>query len=452
VGAGPAGARDLKIGFLDPVHQSPNGAERAQWLDRTQRAGADLVRLSVHWARVAGPAPPANPSSPVDPSYSFADLDAAVRDVMARGLEPILTIAVAPSWAEGAGRRPTAPPGSWKPDPEAFGAFAAAVAARYTGAFDPPGAAPVLPRVRYFQALNEPNLPTYLSPQWKRRRPASPAHYRKLLNRFYPSVKSAHPGNVVLTAGTAPYGSPPGGPRMRPLRFWQSLLCLKRKRGRLHDRRCRDPVRADVIAHHPITGRPRSRARQAGDVQIPELRDLRRVLRKAERAHNVLPAGNRPLWVTELWWETDPPDRFANVTLRQQARWIAEGLYLLWKQRIPVAVLFLIKDQPYDRRDPFATYQSGVYFANGRPKPSRRAIGFPFVAERRSPRKLTVWGIAPRAGPVVVQRKHRGHWRGVRGFRNRGGPVFTATIHQRGPGKLRARVGGRHSPAWRQDR
>jgi hypothetical protein len=237
---------------------------------------------------------------------------------------------------------------------------------------------------------------------------------------------------------------------MRPMRFWESLLCMKRKRGKLRPRRCKNPINADVVAHHPITGRPRSRARNRGDIQIPELRQLKRLLRRAERARNILPAGRRPLWVTELWWETDPPDRFARVSPRLQARWIAEGLYLIWKQGIPTVFLFLVRDQPYDRRDPFASYQSGIYFAGGKAKPSVRAVRFPFVTERRSPRKLTAWGKAPWAGKLKIERRRAGKWRTVRRLRVRSGNIFKTTVRRRGPAKLRARVGGTKSRTWRQ--
>ena len=90
-----------------------------------------------------------------------------------------------------------------------------AAARRYSGTFpDPhrPGAA--LPRVRYWQPWNEPNLPTFISPQWTgrrlRARPASPAWYRRMLNGAYARVKAVHADNHVVAAGTAPYGDPAG--------------------------------------------------------------------------------------------------------------------------------------------------------------------------------------------------------------------------------------------------
>jgi hypothetical protein len=451
-GGSSASARGLEIGFADSVYSSSQPQTRATWLDRTVQASAGLVRIQVNWAAIAGPNPPSAPTNPADPSYDFAVTDAAVRDAAARGLDVLFTVGTAPSWAEGPGRPgfAAAPPGSWRPDPQAFGSFARAVAARYSGFFDPPGSAPVLPRVRNFQALNEPNLTTYLAPQWAGKA-ASPHHYRRLLNAFYPQVKAVHADNLVVAAGTAPYGGRRGSDRMRPLKFWQSLLCLKKKRGKLRPRRrCEDPVHLDVAAHHPITGRPSSRATHRGDARIPELRKIRRMIRKAERSRRVLPEGRRPLWVTELWWETDPPDSFARVSVRRQARWIAEGLYLIHKQGVPVVILLQIRDDPYDPASPFTSIQSGLFFIGGAPKPSFKAVRFPFVTDRRSPRRLKVWGKSPLGGALTIERKRRGKWHRLKRIRATGGGVFTTSVRVRGAAKLRARVGDEKSRTWRQ--
>src|SRR2546423_1703503 len=79
--------------------------------------------------------------------------------------------------------------GSCSRDAGAVGSFGKALARRYGGGFsDPqqPGAA--LSRVRYYQAWNEPNLNTYLSPQWSNGHAESPDDYRALLNAFYGAV------------------------------------------------------------------------------------------------------------------------------------------------------------------------------------------------------------------------------------------------------------------------
>jgi hypothetical protein len=69
----------------------------------------------------------------------------------------------APGWAE-----PSGVAHGTTPNPSAFGDFARAAASRYGGSFAG------LPRVRYWQAWNEPNLNLYLKPQWVDRIPFSP--------------------------------------------------------------------------------------------------------------------------------------------------------------------------------------------------------------------------------------------------------------------------------------
>ena len=79
----------------------------------------------------------------------------------------------------------------WAPDPGAYGRFAVAVARRYSGQFtDPLNAGTDLPRVRLYQAWNEPNLPLFLQPQWvaidgewAAGRPPLPAHAQRDLLR-----------------------------------------------------------------------------------------------------------------------------------------------------------------------------------------------------------------------------------------------------------------------------
>ena len=73
----------------------------------------------------------------------------------------------APSWAEGPDRPASAEAGTWKPSPSDLADFLRAVAARYSGDFDPDGAgpAPPLPAVQALQVWNEPNHDVFLNPQ-----------------------------------------------------------------------------------------------------------------------------------------------------------------------------------------------------------------------------------------------------------------------------------------------
>jgi hypothetical protein len=431
------GAPPLKVGFADGVL-----ASSSSWLDRAARARVGIARVNVSWRQVVG-GRPANPANPADPSYNFGQIDGAVQGAAARGLAVLLTVYDAPGWAEGSSRPQSAPAGSWKPNPRKFRSFAHALATRYSGAFLG------LPRVRYFQAWNEPNLHTYLTPQWRHKKPKGAQLYRRLLNGFFAGVKSAVPGDTVVTAGTAPYGEPPGGDRTRPLTFWRKVFCLNE---RLKPRKCKTKPRLNALAHHPIntSGGPHRSAINRNDATTPDFKHLRRILHAAERSHHIRPAGrHHQLWATEFWWESKPPDRFFGFPLHRQARWIEEAFYLLWKQGARVAILLQLRDEP---GDPGYGLQSGVFFANGKPKPSLKAVRFPFVTERRSPRRVRAWGKAPAGGTLRIERKRNGQWRTIRKLSVGEGRVFRKGIRVRGGATLRARVQGQKSLAWHQRR
>ena len=222
-------------GFSSSHYQSGDAAGRAFWLGRTVESGAGLVRLALSWQNVAGSGRPPDPANPGSASYNFSSIDPAVRDAEARGLAVLLTLSAAPAWAEGPGRPANARPGTWKPNPSDLANFSQAVAARYSGGFDPDGSgpAPPLPAVQAIQIWDEPNQDYWLSPAFQGSTAVSPAHYREMLNASYPAVKAVNPQMLVVTGGTSPYGDPPGGPypdpnnrRIRPVQFWQQLLCV----------------------------------------------------------------------------------------------------------------------------------------------------------------------------------------------------------------------------------
>src|SRR5436305_1954139 len=161
-------ARGLTTGFNpDPALIGPSAWTNPFWIDQARTEGAGLVRVNVSWAAVAPSSRPPgfDATDPTSPGYAFSTVDAEVRALSAAGLQVLINITGAPSWAEGPNRPSNVRPGTWKPDPAALAGFTQATARRYDGLFrDPsrPGAA--LPRVRYWQAWNEPNLGTYLTP------------------------------------------------------------------------------------------------------------------------------------------------------------------------------------------------------------------------------------------------------------------------------------------------
>jgi hypothetical protein len=454
-----APAQPLTTGASSAYYQSGNAAQRAFWLDRTVQSGAGLVRLGVSWANIVGSQRPPDPTNPGSSSYNFSGVDPAVRDARARGLAVLLTIsASAPTWAEGPGRPASARPGTWKPNPSDLAAFVQALAARYSGHFNPGSG--TLPAVRALQIWDEPNQDYWLAPAYQGSTAVSPDQYRAMLNASYPAVKAVNPQMLVVTGGTSPYGDPPGGPyvdpsnrRIRPVTFWQQLLCVhpvkvKKKEKLVRTQGCTAPV-FDVLAHQAIdnTGSgPLKSGPTRDDASTPDLGRVVKVLRAAESVGAL--RGGHPVWVTEFWWDSKPPNS-VGAPLGVQARWVEQTLFLFWKAGASAAVNFQIGDTA-DRPTVHAGFQSGVFFANGQPKPSLTAFRFPFVTERINKKKIRAWGKAPAGGKLVIQRRAKGRWVATKKIQVGRGSVFTAKLSLRGKQRLRAAVAGNQSLVWKQ--
>jgi hypothetical protein len=444
----------LTLGFSDePVLSTGSAAGRGIWIDRAYAAGARLDRVNVEWASVA-PAtrPPGfDPSNPESPGYNWAPLDSAVSELIAHGIQVVLTIYDAPTWAEGPNQPRSFQPGTWRPSPSQLAAFATAAATRYDGHYANP-AAPghTLPRVGYWQDWNEPNLDYYLSPQWVRSGhrwlPESPSIYTAMENDFYAAVKRVSPLNYVVMAGTAPFGDPPGNQRMQPVAFYRTLFCLS-GRVALTPTACPHPIHFDALDHHPYAiGGPTAHALNADDVSIPDMYKITRVLHAAERAHHVLPAGPKGVWATEFSWDSDPPDP-QGVPIQRQARWLEQALYVLWSQGVTTAMWLQIVDSP-PIPNYASTYQAGLYFLNGNAKPTLTAYRFPFVVTSLGHGKVLAWGRAPASGTLSIQRQAGSRWTVIRRLRARARQVFEVTLRLKGRATLRATVAGSTSLTW----
>ena len=444
--ASPASAaRGLDLGFADPLYHSPS--DRNLWLDRSSEARARIVKLFSGWDGLVS-SEPANPRDPDDPAYSFAGLDSSVRAARSRGFEVLIGVQGAPAWAEGAKRAESAPPGTWKPSPNAFEDFMAALAKRYSGSYpDPKGG--TLPRVRNFQIWNEANLSTYLTPQWKGKRPVGAQHYKKLLNAAYDGAHAVNKNARVVTTGLAPYGDEPGGLRSRPLEFWREIFCLQGRKRLRAAKRCPNKARFDVFAHHPIntSGPPRKSALDPDDASSGDLPVVTRTLRAAERQRTVGGGRRHELWATEIWWESDPPSK-DGYALKTQARFIQETMYLSWKAGFSAAIQLRIRDSPRSASAGSRT-ADGLYFLSGKPKPSARAFRFPFVADPGKGSRVSVWGKAPHKGKVVIERLSGKRWQRVGRAKAGKTRVFSARLKVKGNPKLRARADGQTSLPWK---
>ena len=432
-----AAARPLYTGFLDP--DSFGGPDGETAFARASRAGARFVRVGVSWGTVAprGAQKPAefDARDPQDIHYVWTGVDVQVRRAVASGQVPIVYVQGAPGWA----RRCALGPGPCRPDPAALADFVTAAARRYGGGY------PGLPRVRYWQVWNEPNLNAFLTPQVDDSgRAVSPELYRAMVNAAAGAIHAVHADNVVIAGGTAPFGgdqTPLNA--ISPLLFMRRLLCLSD--GPRPRPVCRTKIRFDVWAHHPYTsGGPTHHATARDDISVPDLWKMKVLLDAAVKAGIVV--GRRPtgFWVTEFAWDTSPPDP-KGVPERLHARWVAEALYRMWSQGVSVVVWFLMRDQPFGD----SLFQSGLYFrgagglGSDAPKRALAAFRFPFVAFRR-PKAGTVafWGRSPAgAATVVVERSASGGWRVVKRLRPNRYGIFSASYPSRArTGLVRARL------------
>ena len=164
-----------------------------------------------------------------------------------------------------------------------------------------------------------------------------------------------------------------------------------------------------------------------------------RILRFAERTGRAGGAARHPVWVTELNWDTRPPDP-KGVPADLQRRWVARALYRLSAEGVQAVFWHFVSDPP-DSRHPAGLWHAddprGQAF--GRPKPALAAFRFPFVAVRETERRLRVWGLLPRPG-----RRRRSRSSAAGGAAAGGA---WAAPRSRPPGCLRASRGARRRVA-----
>jgi hypothetical protein len=389
-----AGAQPLRTGFLDEQALFSDPATGPATMKRIVGAGGTMVRFMIYWRDVAPKVRPAHfhPASPADPAYNWAKADAEIRYAAAVGLKPIVDLVRAPDWASVSGTS-----GARRPSARQYGLFAKAAARRYSGRFTPNNAAR-LPRVRYWQAWNEPNYTYFLRPE-----ASAPAIYRKLVNAYAAHIHRVNPTNIVVAGGTGRIGA---------LTFARNVLCLSSTKP--YRSVCPNSVQFDAWGTNPYTsGGPTAKA-GGGSVWLGDLPRLHSVLKAATRLHKVVNVKgqakrNVGFWVTEFSWDSYMPDPDA-VPAGLHARWTAEALYHMWRAGVSSAIWFTVRDRPLKT----SLWQSGLYYcgkatttddaANGgmcgasmgsdEVKASLTAFKFPFVAHA-SKGAVSVWGRIP---------------------------------------------------------
>jgi hypothetical protein len=405
---------------------------------RIRETGATMVRINLVWSDIAprGSRQPASfrPADPADPAYDWGLPDRQVKLAAEYGLQVMFTVTEAPLWAQKDEPHPTNlgpyPIRSWKPDPAKLRSFAHAAATRYGGSFQG------LPRVKYWELWNEPNLSQYLSPQLESGKVVSPDVYRAMLNAFSAEVHNVHQDNLVVAGSLSAFSfkTKYGRLGIAPMVFMRRLLCMSA--GAKPRPTCSDQVAFDVWSHHPWTsGGPTHHATEKDDVSLGDLPEMRRMLDAAVDFGHLRSRQQIEFWITEFGWDTRPPDPNPETApIALQARWVAEALHRVWTQGVSVFTWFALWDQTY----PASALQGGLFFRHSEslrdatPKPTFSAFRFPFVAYRAH-KKVSVWGRTPygRPGLVAVQQRTASRWLGLGTFKTDRDGIFSGKVPDR---------------------
>ena len=390
-----AGTTQVSIMMDDNLLVYTNNAQRYSTLEAMKSLGVVAVRATVLWSAVAnGTKDPAkhhrfDPTNPAAyPRGAWTNYDQLVEDAKALGLVVYFDVTgPGPSWAMGTTTDPTMKR-SFMPNVGQFAKFVQAVGTRYSGTYHGLG------RVSFWSIWNEPNIVGWLSPQgvYDSRVhaviPYSPILYRELFYAARRALDRTGHGpltDTVLAGETAPLGSPPQNGRtpMRPTLFIREFFCvnghLNAYRGiQASVRGCgffkhHKPLEASGWAHHPYTkaAPPTFRDRSRDSIVISNISALPKLLDKiASRTHRL--AKGLSIWITEMGYESNPPDPFRGVSLANQSSWIDESDWMAYhSSRVAGVTQFLYEDAgpntKYRKgtRGYWGTYQSGLEFGPG---------------------------------------------------------------------------------------
>ncbi|MCA1656305.1 MAG: hypothetical protein LC713_01060 [Actinobacteria bacterium] len=379
----PAGASRSQALTFEAPRDLMNPGTRPLALNELQSLGVRSLRVILRWSDVAPGADQVQRPNfePTDPAgYAWGEYDALMAAVKARGWPVLMTISgPVPKWATAAKLDNVT-----RPSPAAFAAFVTAVGRHYGE------------QVNAWAVWNEPNQPQFLRPQFARGgKAASPLIYRSLYRAAQRGLqKSGQGADTILMGETSPRGT---SRVVAPLTFLRGVLCLDARYKRVG--KC-GALSAGGYAHHAYTTRqgpffkpPRN------DVTIGVLGRLTTALDRARRAGAL--TGRLPIHLTEFGIQSTP-DTISGVSLAKQVEYRAISERIAYDNpRVASFSQYLLRDSDPTGPKQYGGFESGLRFADGRPKPSLPAFRLALAVSRKGSR-ASVWGLVRPATGVTT--------------------------------------------------
>ena len=354
--ASTSAAPGLKVGVTDDAWLEFGPGTLDDRVSSLRELGTQAVRVTLDWREIEA----------AQGTYEW-DRDGTLLDALrGSGIEPVVALWGTPAWANGGGG-PNVPPRS----AATFASFAGAAAERF-------------PWVRRWIVWNEPNQRRWLVP------PSPTTYVVKLLNPAAAAIKEVIPRAIVAGGATAPRGGRGG---MSPVDFIRGMG--------------RAGARLDAYAHHPHPLSP-AETPFTGGCSWCETITMATLDRLVEETRAAFGPRTR-IWLTELGYQTNPPDRVLGVMWARQARSVAEAQRRAYEASgVDLLIQYLVRDEPK-----LGAWQSGLETVAGKVKPAMASFALPLVQVVRKGPATTVWGQV-RAGQgvrgYVLQRRVGGRW------------------------------------------
>lgn len=337
-----AASAKLKLGVTDFALQNRDPV--LFWKNVTDLK-MTVIRTQVSWRDIAPHKPSGNMTDPNNPAYNWKLIDRNVKDAeawaKANNGTVIYNVWSTPSWA----RKYKTGKVVYVPVPNAtyFKRFMQAVATRYNGTFIPKDATEPLPKITHWEIWNEPNNALGLAKPKKGTNgvPAGAGEYLSMLRTAYTQIHAQDkPGQTKSQVIAGAVGGRTG---INHVAFYSAL-----KKGH---------AKMDAISVHPYSLVPKwgptDGAPGRGYLQpFYRLGNFNRFIGLVRGWRGA----KFPIWVTEIGWQVNPPEKRLGVTSRQQSNFFKSTVAKLRKYpQVQGMTWYMLRDERS-----LAGWQSGL--------------------------------------------------------------------------------------------